>query len=253
MRTAFRLALLSCALLSAGADARDKKPAPPQPRVTVVVPLGAISGATTRLTLRGLKLDAATEVRFPETKATVKVVKKGKAAVPAQQAADRVGDTQVEVDVTLPADVPEGSVPFVVVTPAGTTAPHRLLVSRPGAIVKEKEPNNGFANAQALTVPATVDGLIAHNQDVDVFRIAGKAGQKLLVEVLAARHGSALDSVLTLYDDKGTALASNDDTEGADSRLEVTLPRAGTYFVGLIDANDQGGPAHVYRLVIRPR
>jgi hypothetical protein len=218
----------------------------------VAVPLGATAGTTTRLTLRGLKFDAATEVRFPETKATVKILKKGATPVPNQQPPDKVGNTQIEMDVTLPADAPEGSVPFVVVTPGGTTAPHRLLVSRPGAVVEEKEPNGGFRQAQPLTVPGAVDGLIAQNQDVDVYRIQGKARQKLVIEVLAARYGSALDSFLTLYDDRGQTLASNDDAVGTDSRLEVTLPRDGVYYVGVIDAHDQGGPAHVYRLVVRP-
>ena len=152
-----------------------------QPRVTVVAPLGAASGTTMRLTIRGLKLDAATAVRFRETKATAKILKKGAVAVPNQQALDKVGNTQIEVDVTLPADVPEGSVPFVVVTPAGITSPHRLLVSRPGAVVKEKEPNGGFLQAQPLTVPGAVDGVIARNQDVDVYRFQGKAGQKLVL------------------------------------------------------------------------
>lgn len=243
--------LLSLALL-AGAQGQKPKPGT-QPRIIVVAPLGVPSGATTRLTIRGLKLDTATEVRFPETKATAKILKKGAAAVPNQQALDTVGNTQIEVDVTLPADVPEGSVPFVVVTPGGTTVAHRLLVSRPGAVVKEKEPNGGFLQAQPLTLPGAVDGVIAQNQDVDVYRFQGKAGQKLVIEVLAARHGSALDSFLTLYDDRGATLASDDDTVGNDSRLEVTLPRDGSYYASVIDAHDQGGPAHVYRLVIRAR
>ena len=38
-----------------------------------------------------------------------------------------------------------------------------------------------------------------------------------------------------------------------DSRLEVTLPRDGPYYVSVIDAHDQGGPAHVYRLIVRSR
>jgi len=73
--------------------------------------------------------------------------------------------------------------------------------------------------------------------------------------VLAARYGSALDSILTLYDADGHTVASNDDLDGTttDSRLEVTLAKAGVYYVSLIDAHDTGGPAHVYRLSIRAK
>jgi hypothetical protein len=36
----------------------------------------------------------------------------------------------------------------------------------------------------------------------------------------------------------------------ADGRL-AALPEAGTYYLSLSDAHDQGGPAHVYRLIIK--
>jgi hypothetical protein len=32
---------------------------------------------------------------------------------------------------------------------------------------------------------------------------------------------------------------------------KVTLPKTGTYYLSLLDAHDQGGPEHVYRLVVR--
>jgi hypothetical protein len=31
------------------------------------------------------------------------------------------------------------------------------------------------------------------------------------------------------------------------------LPKSGAYYVGVIDANDQGGPAYVYRLSVRAK
>jgi hypothetical protein len=225
--------------------AADSKDAP---RVVMVLPLGVVPGTPTRLTVRGLKLDTATELRFTDPKATARILNKGKAPLGKDQMPAQVGDTQVEVEVNLP---PGAAGTFVVVTPAGESKPHELLVD---PAVAEKEPNNGFAQAQPLTLPQAVDGTIGQPQDVDVFRFEGKAGQRVVLEVFAARHGSALDSVLTLYDSGGRELASNDDADGsADSRLEVTLPRDGTYFVSLLDAHDQGGPTHVYRVVARLR
>jgi hypothetical protein len=230
----------------------EKKDAP---RVLVVAPLGVVPGATTRLTVRGLKLDTATAVRFTDDRFTSKVLNKGKAAPLDKQEPARVGDTQVQVEVTLPAGADgfrDGKAPFVVVTPAGESEPHHLLVETVLPVLAEKEPNNSFRQAQAIGVPQVIDGAIAQGQDVDVFRFEGKAGQKIVAEVLAARHGSALDSILTLYDAAGRELASNDDSDGSsDSRLEATLPTAGVYYLGLMDAHDQGGSAHVYRLVVR--
>jgi hypothetical protein len=119
-------------------------------------------------------------------------------------------------------------------------------------VIAEKEPNNGFREAQPLTPGQQVQGAISQKQDVDVYRFEGRAGQHVVAEVLAARYGSALDSFLTLYDGEGRVLASNDDSDGSpDSRLELRLPRDGTYYLSVLDANDEGGPAHVYRLSLR--
>jgi hypothetical protein len=68
-----------------------------------------------------------------------------------------------------------------------------------------------------------VQGSIEQGKDVDLFRFEGKEGQRITMEVFAARYGSALDSLLTLYDGDGRILASCDDISGtSDSRLEVT-------------------------------
>ena len=108
-------------------------------------------------------------------------------------------------------------------------------------MIAEKEPNGGFRNAQAVPLPATVAGVIGELNDVDVFRVEGKAGRKIVAEVNAARLGSPLDSVVTLYDANGHALATNDDSDaGADSLLRATLPADGVYFLGLTDANGRG-------------
>ncbi len=256
MTRRLRFALAALLAAATALSAQDKKPPEKKdgPQVIVAVPLGVAPGKTTKVMLRGLKLDAATEVRVGTAKATAKVVGKGKATVPNMQEAKHVGDTQVEAEVTLPADAEEGTVELTVVTPAGVSAPHKLLVEKTIPVIAEKEPNNGFKQAQAVAVPQAIDGAIGQNQDVDVYRLDGKAGQRVVIEVLAARYGSALDSFLSLHDADGRLLATCDDVEGStDSRVEATLPRDGAYFVTVIDANDTGGPAHVYRLVIREK
>jgi hypothetical protein len=233
--------------------AAEPKKAPPKelPRVVVVTPLGIAPGAKTRLVIRGLRLENATEVRCQEPKATAKVLKKSKVGVPNQQDVNRVGDTQVEAEVTLPADYPNRTVTISVLTAAGESQAHSLLIDR-GPVVAEKEPNNGFRQAQPIQLSQEVQGSIEQGKDVDLYRFEGKEGQRITLEVLAARYGSALDSLLTLYDGEGQVLASCDDISGSsDSRLDVTLPKTGTYFVSVIDANDQNGPAHVYRLSVR--
>ncbi len=245
------LGLAALALLAADPAKPDKD----GPKVAVAAPLGLPPGKPTKILLRGLKLDEATEVRLHDPKGAAKILRKGKAPLENKEKDDlpRYGDTQVEVEVTLSADWAGATVPLSVVTPAGESPQHPLMVDH-DPVIPEKEPNNGFRDAQPVQVGQTIEGVVNPASDVDVFRIDGKEGEQLVLEVFAARYGSPLDSVLTLYDADGRILAANDDFDGtADSRLETTLTKTGTYYIGLVDANDVGSTANVYRLTIRSK
>jgi hypothetical protein len=247
--------LLCLVLVSASATRGQPKQVEKKdgPRVALAFPLGITPGKTSRVTIRGLKLDKASEIRFPDTGIKVKVLSKGPAAVPNMQQPARIGDTQIEAELTVPASLKAETVSLVVVTPAGTTPAYKLFVNTGAAAMAEKEPNDGFAQAQAIGISQVIDGVISQAQDVDVFRFEGQAGQRLVFEVQAARHGSALDSLLTLYDAAGHALAVNDDFgDSLDSRIEMALPQTGAYYLSVMDAHDTGGPVHIYRLVVGP-
>ena len=123
--------------------------------------------------------------------------------------------------------------------------------------VSENEPNNVPAAAQAVALPVIINGHVDNPGDWDVFRFEGKAGQRIVAEVIARRLDSPLDSVLKLTDASGNQLAYNDDhedkgsglnTHHADSYFLATLPAPGTYFVHIGDAQHDGGPAFSYRL-----
>jgi hypothetical protein len=260
-RGALTLAAVACFLFAGSGGAEENKPDPipgKPPRVALAVPLAVARGATTKVLLRGLHLAGATEVRVEgpaangqgePARATVK--SSNKAAVAEPLSAEKLGDSQAEVELTLPVGSGD-EVSVVVVSPDGATQPYPIRVYDPTALTAEKEPNGGFRSAQPLTAPATVAGAIGELNDVDVFRIEGKAGQKIIAEVTAARLNSPLDSILTLYDANGHVLATNDDSDaGADSLLRATLPADGVYFLGLTDANGRGGPLYGYLLNVR--
>jgi len=257
----FSFSLAAGLVVFAGSAVAPGEESPPenkdQPKVLLAAPLGLPLGATTKLTLRGLKLDLASEVRLllpgaaAPDQAAIKQLAAGKAEVPGGQEAARIGDTQVELEITLPAELPDGPLAVAVKTPGGESAPHELLLYR-GPLSVEEEPNDSFRQASPVAAPQAIDGAIRQAQDVDVFRFEASPGEKLIVEVLAARHGSPLDSIATVYAADGGKLAANDDFDASgDSRLEVTLPQAGVYYICLQDAHDQGGPAHVYRLLLQ--
>ena len=133
--------------------------------------------------------------------------------------------------------------------------------------VAEKEPNDDPATPQQLEVPVVVNGRIDKPGDKDRFRFQAKKGDKVTIEVLADRLGSALDSVLTLTDKSGKVLAENDDIRGgaanrqqnqpagrsiSDSRIDFVAPADGEFVVTLDDRYNSGGPEFAYRLSLAP-
>jgi len=248
------LLVFAIAVFSRELPAQEKTPAKPEPPVVkLAVPPTFIAGTTTKFVLRGLKLNPASEVRidldpFPDLLPTLKLLSQGAANVPNQQKADKIGDQQIELELVLPQDFPDGPLPLRVLTPGGTST-HALVVGSRYPRTSEKEPNDGFRQAQLVSVPQVIDGTLHQGQNVDVFAIDGPAGGQLRAEVFAARLGSGLDPLLTLYSASGQIVSQRDDLpDSVDCRLELRLPSAGRYYLSLQDAHDQGGPAHPYRL-----
>src|SRR5262249_47741514 len=146
--------------------AQEKKPAPKdQPKVLMALPFGVKPGTTAKITLRGLKLENAKEVRL-SPKGTAKLLTKSKSPPPPQMEANKVGDSQIVLDVTLPADVAGEAVQAVVVAPGGESMPHPIRIDRV-PLLEEKEPNDGFKQAQNVAFGQVIQGTISRAQDVD--------------------------------------------------------------------------------------
>jgi hypothetical protein len=245
-------ALLPAEYAAAQEKKADKKDAP---AVNAIVPLAVAPGETAKVRLRGAKLDVAKAVRVVEpTGAGVRVELKNKGKAEAKDdAAKKAGDTQVEVELTVPKEFTGDAVKLVVVTPDGDAPPASVQVVAGDRLVDEKESNGGLRNAQPVDRPGTVRGTVGEEKDVDVYRVAGRAGQTLRAAVRAGRLGSALDATLTVYDARGRVLATADDAaDGRDPSVEAKLPADGDYYVALADAHDRGGSGtHGYLLDIR--
>ena len=228
-----------------------KKDAPP--KVLYAVPLVAKPGEKQKLALRGKNLATVKEVKVTGADgAKLKVLGAKAVGVPNNYPGDRVGDSEVEVELELPKGAKPGQVKLVAVNAGAESDPYTLLVRDATPAVAEKEENGGFDAAQKLTPPCAVEGTVKSERDVDVFAFTGKKGDKVTIDVQAARFGSPVDGFLTVYDADRKVIGSVDDADGsADPVLTVTLPKDGTYFISLIDAHDLGGANFSYRLVVK--
>ncbi|MCA9119202.1 MAG: peptidase [Planctomycetaceae bacterium] len=122
----------------------------------------------------------------------------------------------------------------------------------------DQEPNNDLSSCQEVKTRMIINGRIDYPGDRDIFRLDGFG--RLVAEVHARRHGSPLDSVLTITDAQGNEIAYNDDhedksqsflTHHADSHLEVVIPSKGDYYLHVNDAQSKGGKDFIYRLDLR--
>lgn len=217
--------------------------------VTAVDPAFLVAGGSTALKIRGFKLKEATGLRFPKAPGIMAEIKERKdAAQPNGLDNKVVGESQIAAEFTLPADHPAGPLDYVIATPAGEVSGTITVLAAAG-MVDEKEPNNGFREAQKLEHGKPVRGSIQGDKDVDVYEFPAKAGQKLKVTVTG---GSTLlmDPALACYDGKGNVLAMADDGDTRNPSLTFTAAAEAPVFVCVSDAHDKGGEWHSYLLTV---
>ena len=250
--------LLACfvgAWLQAEEPAKDK-PKPEPPVVRLVQPIGIEAGTKVKLKIRGQHFNGTNTVRVAgwDGAGNVPVLSQGEAKAVSGVDAGRIGDRQVEVELTVPAGAAPGTNALLWVGGAtGESPAFPLLVLPAGTVTGEKEPNDGFRTAPGAKLPVRLRGAMEAKGDVDVFRVELKAGKRFRGEVQAARWMSTLDAMLTVYDSRFAVVASVDYALGRDPVVEFEVKESGEYFVAVSYANDQTAPTHEYVLVMEER
>ncbi|HUG90438.1 MAG TPA: hypothetical protein VML55_06375 [Planctomycetaceae bacterium] len=191
-----------------------------RPFVTTVHPLGVSAGADAALELVGANLPA-----------------------------DRTATLAV------PANLPPGPRPMTLpLGDGGDSNPVEVIVTDLPLVLEADGENGSPAAAQSIAIPAGVSGRIGSEADIDCFAFEAKKGERFTFEVLARRHGSALDSILRILAADGRQLAENDDLRidkrtDPDRGLENwTAPADGKYVLEVRDLHLRGGDDFVYFL-----
>jgi hypothetical protein len=156
------------------------------------------------------------------------------------------------VEVAIPADAPAA---FAYRYPgAGRPTNAVLLDVDDLPEYREAEPNDTPERAQAVALPALVNGRIDRPGDVDFWAFTARKGEALALELRAARLGSPLCGVLAVIDAAGKVLATAEAAApSSDPVLTFTAPADGTYRVRVADRfRGRGGPAFAYRLRLGP-
>jgi len=142
-----------------------------------------------------------------------------------------------------------GEYPFRVLTAVGLSSMGTVHVG-PFPVIDEEETkantNDEVDTALRVEPNVTVRGTLSNSKadDIDCFQVAGKAGERLSVEVDMAKMGDDLrwnpvpegyDSVVKILGPSGEVIAKNDDSalNRQDPLLSVKLPVDGDYTIVL--------------------
>jgi hypothetical protein len=185
------------------------------PRPTTVYPLGGMAGETVKFTMLG------------------------DAGGPFEQTVKLPAEPQERFEICAQKD--------------GITAPQPNFIRvSPFPNVMEVEPNNTIETATPvkLAAPVALNGIIQEKGDVDYFKFTAQKGMVYEINVRARMLRSPLDSVLEIYNEKGSRLVLNDDAGGPDSYLRWNAPADGDFFIAVHDQLMRGGPLYTYRVEI---
>jgi WD40 repeat protein len=227
-----------------GEKRRDLIPTPkppPVPVITRTMPIPATLGQAVGSLIVGAHLSTAKEFKFSH------------AGLSAERMADQpVRDDQLWIKVTASDAVGLGRHELRVVTAGGESAAVPVDVDWLPT-VGEVEPNDEPARAMALTGPVNVWGELSAAGDQDRFEFQAKGGEVLVFDVASQRLGSGANMVLTVSDESGRTLASNNDyLDQLDSFLTWRAPADGKYRVTIHDLSFAGSAKHFYRLSMGP-
>jgi hypothetical protein len=126
-----------------------------------------------------------------------------------------------------------------------------VTVVVPPPLPVESEPNDDAASADTLDLNVDLRAELSAG-DSDWFAVTTTAdGQVVTFETGLSESGIFVDTVITVYDQDGTTELGTDDDMGPGhfSRLTLTLPTAGTYYVKVTGYAASTTGAYVLRAV----
>jgi hypothetical protein len=119
-------------------------------------------------------------------------------------------------------------------------------------IAREAEANDTADECQTFSAPGAVWGQLQKPGDVDWLRFEAAKGSKWSIRAWGRRLGSPVDLTLNAYrdDQKRQKITGNDDAEGPDSTMTVTVPEEGSFLVRVDDHQKRGGDEYIWWLEV---
>ena len=206
--------------------------ADPRYMVDYLLPRGGSLGATVTVEFHGYFLEDPRQILFYKPGITADEF------APFPKASDGF-----KVKFHIAPDAPLGEHVLRVRTAAGLSDAVTFWVSRFPTVYELESKigeNDTIQKAKRVPLNCTVEGQIlpGNDMDVDIYRVDGNAGQRISVEVEAARLGTLHvngenDLAVRVLDADGKELGRNDDSAlyVQDPVLSIVAPKTGAYYI----------------------
>ena len=205
------------------------------PRLTVITPRGVQRGLEHTLRFNGARLTDSQQVFLYDSGIEVLEL-------------TQIDASNIDVKIRVDEDCRLGEHIAQVRTKRGISDFRSFYVGSMPDVV-ENEPNNSIEQPQSIQQNQTINGVI-ENEDIDVFKVTCKQGQRLSIEIEAMRLGALFDPFVAVLNSENFELAISDDSNlnQQDSLICLQVPEDGDYFV-LVRESSYGGNANCrYRL-----
>ncbi len=236
LRARFLRACLPCLVLAVAAVIAMPVEAA-FPRLSIILPRGVQRGGDRELEFRGDRLGDVEEIFFHSTDGF-----EVKSLTP-------VDDKSFKAVIHVPETCSLGEHIVQVRAKSGITEYRSFWVGLL-PVVDEVEPNGMMEEAQAVEWNTTVHG-IAESEDLDIYAVDAKKGDRISVEIEALRLGSyRFDPHISIVDANKFQLAAADDSPAVlqDGVISVLAPEDGRYYVQVRESSYGGDGNCRYRL-----
>ena len=165
----------------------------------------------------------------------------------------------LKIKVVVAADALPGVRDLRVLTAQGVSTVAQLVVVE-DPVIAENPKNDTVAEAQPITLPATVCGCIEKAEDVDFYKFKIDAPTSLVFHVRSQRLQDRIhdlqahsDPILTIRNAQGSTLAASDNAFFADPFLSHRFEQPGEYLLEIRDVRFTGNQYWEYAVEINSR
>ena len=247
------LCLVSIGLLSGPLKAQQ---VPTDPASTHIFPAGGRRGTTVPVRIGGEFLPPQTRFRIAGDDVKAPAVLGPRAPFtgelsprrkPGEQHINYPKEWTSEIDIA--ADAAPGPRFWWLACARGGTGARAFLVGELPEFI-ETESNSLPERAELVTLPVTINGQIDGERDMDYYRFMAKEGEVIVADMMAARLGSPLESLVEFRDATGKRLAVQETRIGGDPVVALQAPASGEYQLLVANLGTPGGPHFVYRVTL---